>query len=270
LNLGFGISKYYEDNRNLIVGVSNYFGSSPISAFIYQNDALGRRTERFDFDENLFAKTNTFSYNQHQEIDEATMGTNEYNYTYDHLGNRLFLNNDEYTVNDLNQTEYLIKEQDYEEFSFAHDLDGNMITNDVWRYSWNAENRMTSAHNPQTDTYITYDYDYQGRMVQKVVNAETNHFIWMGNHIIAELTDSSTNCYTWFGGETLTASLDGETVFYAHDANKNVTDLVDDSGNLVAHYEYSPFGVITEQTGTLASENLFRFSIHTFLHSASL
>jgi RHS repeat-associated protein len=124
---------------------------------------------------------------------------------------------------------------------------------------------MTSAHNTQDGTYITYNYDYQGRMVQKVVNNETNHFVWNGNHIIAEMTESSTNCYTWFGGETLTASLDGETVFYAHDANKNVTDLVDDSGDLVAHYEYSPFGVITtDPTGSLSADNPFRFSNEYF------
>ena len=59
-------------------------------------------------------------------------------------------------------------------------------------------------------------------------------------------------------------NLDGETVFYCHDANKNVTDLVDTSGDSAAHYEYSPFGVITEQSGTLAEDNPFRFSNEYF------
>jgi RHS repeat-associated protein len=174
------------------------------------------------------------------------------------------INNDEYTVDNLNQTEYLVKEQDYEEFDFCFDLDGNMITNQLWAYTWNAENRMVSATNSQDGTYITYDYDFKGRNVRKVVNGDETIFIWNGNHIIAEMTDSTTNLYTWANGETLTANLDGETVFYCHDANKNVTDLVDDSGDSVAHYEYSPFGVITEQTGTLASGNLFRFSNEVF------
>jgi RHS repeat-associated protein len=79
------------------------------------------------------------------------------------------------------------------------------------------------------------------------------------------MTDSSTNFYTWANGETLTASLDGETVFYCHDANKNVTDLVDDSGDSVAHYEYSPFGVITtDPIGSLSTDNPFRFSNEYF------
>nr|MDA3798716.1 RHS repeat-associated core domain-containing protein [Kiritimatiellia bacterium] len=53
-------------------------------------------------------------------------------------------------------------------------------------------------------------------------------------------------------------------VFYCHDANKNVTDLVDTIGDVVAHYEYSPFGVITDQSEELASLNPFRFSNEYF------
>jgi RHS repeat-associated protein len=279
-NLGFGISKYYEDNRNLIVGVSNYFGSSPISAFIYENDALGRRTERFDFDENLFAKTNTFSYNQHQELNEANMGTNEYSYIYDNLGNRYtnFINGTSIRYDDegenLNQyIEIYCDDRAYDR-SLRYDLDGNMTElktwtspSVTWQYTWNGENRMTSAHNTQDGTYITYSYDYQGRMFEKVTNGSTNHFIWNGNHIVAEMTDSTTNYYCWSNGETLTASLNGETVFYCHDANKNVTDLVDDSGTQLVHYDYSPFGVQSStvySSPAIVSLNPFRFSNEYF------
>ena len=47
---------------------------------------------------------------------------------------------------------------------------------------------------------------------------------------------------------------------YATDANKNIAELTDDSGNVVAHYEYSPFGQQTKTAGSYASSNLFRFS----------
>jgi RHS repeat-associated protein len=285
-NLGFGVSKYYEDNRNLIVGISNYFGNANVSSFEYVNDALGRRTERLDFDENLLVKTNSFDYNDYSELDEANMETDDYNFTMDDIGNRT-----EHVINNIDAEYYgdhpnihgklnhysdtlsanLVYNQEY-----AFDLDGNM-TNVVqwalgdtshwltWQYSWNGENRMISATNCVDETYITYKYDYQGRMFEKVTNGVTNNFVWNGNHIIAEFTDSTTNYFTWSQGETLTANLNGETVFYAHDANKNVTDLVDDSGNIVAHYEYSPFGVITtDPTGSLSSDNPFRFSNEYF------
>lgn len=35
------------------------------------------------------------------------------------------------------------------------------------------------------------------------------------------------------------------TYFYSTDANKNVSDVTDSAGNIVAHYEYSPFGTQT-------------------------
>ena len=48
--------------------------------------------------------------------------------------------------------------------------------------------------------------------------------------------------------------------FYTTDANKNVSELTDAAGNVVAHYEYSPFGVQTLRTGSYADANPFRFS----------
>ncbi|MDA3797761.1 MAG: hypothetical protein PF692_01625, partial [Kiritimatiellae bacterium] len=268
-NLGFGVSKYYEDSRNLITCVSNYFGEDCISAFEYQNDALGRRSERLDFDENLLVKTNSFEYNNYSEIAGATMNTNNYNFTMDDIGNRT-----DHLINDIearyeNNNDSLNRYSDT--FStdrvynkgYDFDADGNMTNAiqyatpwDTWQYTWNAENRMTSARNTQYGIYVTYAYDYQGRMFEKVTNGVTNNFVWKGNHIVMEVKSESgevkTNSFVWANGETLTASLDGETVFYAHDANKNVTDLVDDDGDVVAHYEYSPFGVITtDPTGSL-------------------
>ena len=47
---------------------------------------------------------------------------------------------------------------------------------------------------------------------------------------------------------------------YATDANKNIAELTDASGNVIAHYEYSPFGQQTKATGSYAGSNPFRFS----------
>jgi len=235
------------------------------------------------------AITNSFDYNNYSELVDATMGTDNYNFDMDNIGNRT-----DHVINDIPAEYYgdwpnvhgklnrysdttstnLVYNQHYD-----FDLDGNMTTitqydlNDAnswlaWQYTWNAENRMVSATNCVDGTYVTYKYDYQGRMFEKVTNGDKTRFIWNGNHIIAELiTNNSqliTNLYVWSQGELLCANLGGTTVFYCHDANKNVTDLVDTSGDSVAHYEYSPFGVITEQSGSLAEANPFRFSNEYF------
>jgi RHS repeat-associated protein len=216
--------------------------------------------------------TNTFGYNSKSELIDAAMGLDDYGYNYDQIGNRIkalstvdsVTSEMDYLSNALNQYTNIVNGTVE---TPMYDLDGNMLTNGDWTYTWNGENRLITATNTVDNTYITYSYDYQGRMIKKVTDGETTLFYWNGNYIIAEMTDSSTNFYTWANGETLTASLDGETVFYCHDANKNVTDLVDDTGTHLVHYDYSPFGV---QSFTLHSSpftvslNPFRFSNEYF------
>jgi len=177
-NLGFGISKYYEDYRNLIIGVSNYFDEDCISSFVYKNDALGRRSQRVDNNiDYSVAITNSFDYNNYSELAEATMNTNDYNFTMDDIGDRT-----EHLINDIDAryeniddsnnrysdtySTNLVYNQHYD-----FDLDGNMTTitqydlDDAnswiaWQYTWNAENRMVSATNCVDGTYVTYKYDY--------------------------------------------------------------------------------------------------------------
>ena len=48
------------------------------------------------------------------------------------------------------------------------------------------------------------------------------------------------------------------------DANQNITEYFDTNGNAVAHYEYSPFGKITQSSGTMASDFDYRFSSEVF------
>jgi len=90
-------------------------------------------------------------------------------------------------------------------------------------------------------------------------------------------TDAQTNTYVW--GLDLSGSLQGaggigglitatfdssNTVFYVHDANGNVTELLDDSGATVAEYVYDPFGATVSMTGTMATQNVYRFSSKCF------
>jgi RHS repeat-associated protein len=119
--------------------------------------------------------------------------------------------------------------------------------------------------------------------VEKVVNQETNRFIYDGWNLVRELrtgnSEQRTNSYVWgldlsgslqgaggIGGllsSTLTLSTNSTTLtgFYAYDANGNVTELVDDTGtNVAAAYTYDPYGNLLSCEGTLAQINPFRFS----------
>ena len=162
----------------------------------------------------------------------------------------------------------------------TYDANGNLTGDALWSYTYDEENRlitMTETSAAATagfpDTTITFKYDYLGRRVEKkVVRGTTTEshlrFVWRGWLLVAELNAASNNAlvktYTW--GPDISGSFGGaggnggvlmvedheadEKFFPAYDAQGNVTGLIDTSGNLVAAYEYDPFGKLIRYAGT--------------------
>jgi len=124
-------------------------------------------------------------------------------------------------------------------------------------YAWNSE---TNNWQLTTETFFLYD---GWNLIAETINSATNN--------------SATNLFVWgldlsgslqgaggIGG-LLSATLGGtssiSSIFYAFDANGNVSDLIDaQSGAIVVHYNYSPFGECIVKTGAMADANTFRFS----------
>jgi RHS repeat-associated protein len=52
----------------------------------------------------------------------------------------------------------------------------------------------------------------------------------------------------------------GAVSYYAHEVNKNVSEVVAENGEVVAHYEYTPFGAFSVQHGASAMSNPWRFA----------
>jgi len=177
-----------------------------------------------------------------------------------------------------------------------HDADGNLLTNGVWSFTWDAENRLVSACSNNV-LLVRNTYDSRSRRIRKEVsayNASTgnyepvtcNAFLWDGWNVFREVRDQmsavSTNYYTW--GNDLSDSLQGAggvggllavtTVsaadpqpvihFPLFDANGNVTEYVTTNGAVAARYAYDAFGSTTAQSGPLAAAFTHRFSTKPF------
>lgn len=154
----------YEPNRDLRTYVANTFDGNPVSSFAYAHDAAGLRTQRVDSG----LTTNLFRYNMRSELVDAIMGTNFYAYDYDPIGNRQQASANEvtnlYLANELNQ---------YTNINGGvvvpvYDLDGNMISDGAWAYSWDGENRLIDAQPVATNAgskLIQFMYDFQGRRI---------------------------------------------------------------------------------------------------------
>ena len=101
-------------------------------------------------------------------------------------------------------------------------------------------------------------YDRMGRRVTK----NDRRFVYDG---YLQIADNAGNAYIWDCTEPIaTRPLvwrhGGETRYYTHDGNKNVSEVVDAVNAIAAHYAYTPFGAVREQSGTLSDINPFRFS----------
>ena len=271
---GVASSWSYEDKRNLLTQVQN--GS--VSDFGYTNNAIGNRTAMSRAGSAFTVPdTISYSYNSRSEVIGAVSNQNSaYNYAYsfDPIGNRLTANlagtSYNYTTNMLNQYTVVNSNQP------TYDDDGNMLTNGSWSYTWNGENRMVQAVNGNTK--LQFVYDYMGRRVEKkVFDGDTvvshNRFVYDDYKQVEELDALNSNSvlkrYSWqpeaVGLDVPLSMTDVATAknyAYTLDANKNVSDLTDALGNVVAHYEYSPFGTHVA-TGSYTG-NPFRFSSEVF------
>ncbi len=270
----------YEPNRDLITEFHNQAQGETISKFEYQNDALGRRTQRLDTTANVTI-TNNFEHNFRNELTNALMGTESFVWAFDPIGNRLTSSMNStslaYSVNSLNQYTNIANGITN---SLAHDLDGNLLAHNGWTLTWDGENRLIQASN--ATEVVTFIYDYMGRRVSKVVGSvSTNHFVYDGWNLISETINSSTNSpstnvYTWgldlsqslqgaggVGGLLSQTTINSSTAncsFAAYDANGNITEYVDTNGITVAHYDYDAFGGKISQSGSKPDDFHFQFS----------
>jgi RHS repeat-associated protein len=285
----FSARKTYEPNRDLITTVSNTFGTATISAFNYENDGLGRRTARVDTTPTLTVN-NIFGYNRKSEVTSATMGENAYGYEYDPIGNRIYAacnaETNTYSANALNQ--YTVITNSVASvppclISPSYDYDGNLTTNGIWSYTWDAENRLTAVYSNNT-LLISNTYDHQSRRIRKAVFASSGlgypisdlRFTYDGWNLVSEVRSQhpevSTNYYTW--GLDLSGSLQGAggvggllalhrdsaTYFSCFDANGNVTEYLDSLGTIRAHFAFDAFGNIISQSGDMDLTLSHRFS----------
>lgn len=166
--------------------------------------------------------------------------------------------------------------------SLAYDDDGNLISDGLWDYTYDAENRLISMSSIKLPVgfarqYLTFTYDYLGRRVGKSTGsyddsgtagaATVTRYIYDGWALLLEInasTDTITRSYTWgldlagsmnaTGGVgallQITHQASGRKYFPAYDGNGNIVALVQDTGALAQTNEYGAFGEL------LRSENI--------------
>ncbi|SES47801.1 RHS repeat-associated core domain-containing protein [Actinokineospora terrae] len=123
----------------------------------------------------------------------------------------------------------------------SHDLDGNLVSDGVTTYQWNARGQLAG----QTGAGVTANFAYapDGRRLGRTVNGVTTDYLYDGDNpvqekvngtVTATLTSSGTD-----GFQLREAA--GVTRRYLTDAQGSTLGLVDNAG-AGASYTYEPFG----------------------------
>ncbi len=173
--------------------------------------------------------------------------------------------------------------------STIYDDDGNLMSDGLWSYTWNGENRLIALQSVSSvpeaaQRRFEYVYDFGGRRIQTTrytksganwVAAGTTTFLFDGWNLVAERSPQGDRTYLW--GLDLSGTLEraggiggllalsdvsaGTTHSFTYDANGNVTALFNAlTGQTNATYEYGPFGEPLRASGPMAMVNPFRRS----------
>ena len=263
--------------HELIRRVVNTTSTGCTNTLVYAYDDAGRRTAR---------NADTIGYNARSEVTAATILSNSFTYAYYDIGSHTAstANSVEttYTANNLNQYSEISVPSVPSVDNLSYDLDGNLLTRDVFSYSYDAENRMIAAYSNSV-CVVSNAYDYMSRRVAKWTPSHTTTFVYDGWNVIAEHTHTQThtltNFYVWgkdLSGTTqgaggvgglLAVSMGGQYYFPCHDANGNITAYVNESGSVVAEYAYDAFGDTIAKSGSMADAFAHRFTMSIYLHT---
>jgi len=288
------VTNTYNQYRDILASKENKVATTNISTYSYGVNAINQRTD-VSKTGSAFATAReiTWGYNSKGEVVKADHSADTaFNraYQYDGIGNRLQESSGTspasvttYTPNALNQYSSINNQStiinpqfDDDGNATAYPLPTNLSANTT--LLWDAENRLIEVLQAGTNVpLVRYTYDSLSRRIAETTNTNTSVYVYDGWNPIAEYSISNnqysmTRSYTW--GLDLSGSMQGaggvggllavahgnSTYYPTYDGNGNISEYLDSTGNIVAHYEYDPFGKTTVANGAKVNEFTHRFS----------
>ena len=265
--------------RGLILSVSNLVnGVDSGSSFDYTYDALGRPIAR-NLDE--------FGYNARGEVAWARYGTNTLAdiYDYDFIGN--FTSNRlrgawmQFAANELNEYATVT---DMVARALVYDLDGNLLTNGIWSYTYDSENRLSSIMS--NGLFVAgVEYDSYARRIGAATAISYLTYLYDDWHEIREIdTDDFEAVPTeYYWAKDLSGTLQGAGGVGGLVAERNRNELIhplaDKSGNIACYRKsngelrnrvrFDAFGQTLAGERLSNREGRFRFSSKSMIGQLS-
>ncbi len=134
--------------------------------------------------------------------------------------------------------------------NYSYDSAGNVTSDGVHSYTYDAENRVVSVDSGST---ASYSYDHQNRRVKKTVGSTTTHYVWQDEQVIAEhngSTGAMLNEYIYAKGRMIAREGGSGRVFFLYDRLSARATITDGQGNIQGRQSHLPFGEELNATGT--------------------
>jgi RHS repeat-associated protein len=185
-----------------------------------------------------------FSYEYTKDHQRKSVTTNDNTY----LPSGVIAASDTYLANSLNQYSHVSGH------AFAYDLNGNLLSDGTWTYTYDVENRLLTATNGIVSA--SYTYDPLGRRRSKQVNGVVTLYRWLDDRIIAEYSGDGTFLRQYIYGTrqaplaVRTGSIGSEVYqFLATDGLGSVIAVTNQEGVVTEKHAYTVYGMSASNTG---------------------
>jgi RHS repeat-associated protein len=226
----------YDKDSNLIS--QTYLNSNAIEAksdqHYYMYDAhsrLGQEEEETSTDLNSIIKTNTYEYDQQDNIIQTIIDEEETNFTPD-----------EVAQDQLTHESSALGSKD-----IVYDDFGNLIHYGDTHYIFDNFNRLSKVE-INNNTIVSYTFDALDRRVSKSANGTTTHYLYNGSNVIEEYQEdefSKRFVYGDFADHLLfmqAQEAELNTYYFIQDRQQSVRALLNEDGSLKEHYNYTSYG----------------------------
>ena len=245
----------------------------------------------------------TYTYDKQNQLESVTYGEEDnattYTYKYDTAGNIRSINDG--ADDPIHEWEYnnpqwadLLTSFDHHAILYEgqSDIDDNVISGNPiqyyngtsWRFSWAKDRQLISATDEDNSININYAYDIDGIRNSKTVGNVTYNYNTLNGLVIRQEwgnesldfiydengqpfamihTAPNENTETETETETGTGSNVKSIFYYILNCEGDVVGLMDQIGNMIAEYEYDPWGKLLDITpwGSLPGENEWYLSV---------
>ena len=243
------------------------------NSYSYAYDALGNITEVAEND-----TLTEYRYDEYARLTDYIVGEDTTTYTYDDGNNLTGILNGKRSTSFSYQDDLLtavtVTEggQVVDNRTLQYDAGGNLINDGQQQYTWAAGRHLAGISGPGLSA--TYRYNSSGLRTEKTVNGVKSKYYYLDDKVVAEEIGDTLIYYTYAGDTPVGMEIDGVQYYYLTNGQGDVTHVVDDSGNVVASYEYDPWGRIKSSTGTEDSSpgylNPYRYRGYRYDHESGL